>query len=294
LEVLSLDQSDNFIPNPVNFSPCTDWAERWREALGIYLDHLQAFLAETFAPEAFADLEELTLSTPKTAEVFWELSAGEAGSWVENFAEAVRCTHGQVVIRESGREQNAVWVVIHLRKDIALKVYAKTHDRVRFEVQFTQRGRINDLLKSRAVSGSDSLADKLTALNDIASKKLRDVWDTVMTVARPALTTSAREFEDEFAFMAALNSTVPAGNRTIVLRLLLRSRGIAATPEGGIAPDPICRALVRKGLLVRTQATNRGRFYAVAPRFWAMMDRSRSTSPLTELMRSQSPAPALH
>ena len=86
----------------------------------------------------------------------------------------------------------------------------------------------------------------------------------------------AREAEaraDVFDFMAKLNSAVPAENRRLMLAKLGTDRRVTATPDAGFAPEAVCKALVRAGVLIRAGIVTRGPVrYALAPAWSAMFD----------------------
>jgi hypothetical protein len=165
--------------------------------------------------------------------------------------------------------RNATVGYLNLTKSIRLKVYAKTAKKIRIEVIFSESSRISQILRRLGLLPSAGIVEKLLVLRNEAVKQLHKAWTTIMVV-----THDGNAAADLFDFMSKLHSRVPEENRRTMLSLLGNQRRLTATPPGGLAPEAVCKGLVREGVLIPAGIVTRGpSCYALAPPWSAMFDR---------------------
>lgn len=273
LSARTLDGGDNVLTTPAQVPAFDKRDPWWAGILRTYTGHIRKLIVDLLTPTGSrAQLDRADFDAIRTAEVQFEFCHPDAVSWVANFRNALDVADdasGSRLYRGAEGQRNAVVAYLGLTKDARLKVYAKDVGRVRFEVVFKGPSRISQLVLRNGLSPSHGIADRLICLRDEAVKQLRKAWGKVMQVTQETAATG-----DMFDFMARLNSGVPAENRRTMLSLLGNHRRLTATPSAGIAPEPVCRALVREGILVPAGIVTRGpRRYALAPEWSEMFDR---------------------
>ncbi len=256
-----------------------NWRETVNDFLGKIKTLISSHLARTTRGHVTAEWRSIN-----TLEIMWELSHQDALSWVSDFRTAVFAAAPAAIWRrgkvplESGRTGNADWMLVPLTKEIKLRIYAKTLNRVRFEVCYTDAGRIRQESKRRQrdIPRGD-LTAILAAMPGAAAERLHGFWRGVM--AYSALPSPATT--DALDFLDRLDQAVPRDRRRQLMSLLANGRGI--TPDAVLFPESICIAMERAGLVtkaerIRNRASPR---YYLAPTFSAMFDR---------LLRADGPA----
>jgi len=276
LKSLTLDENDNFLPTVEHLGGETfgGRAQWWRSILGRYIEAVQCLTIGHFqsvSPQLVdghpdcTPIPPFSFATPTQAEVYWELFAplGATGI-VCRLAQIAKRMDGQVRTFEwksQGGEANAESFKLGLNATTDLKVYAKSRDRIRFEVTYTKNiGQIR-------FAPHATLEDKLVQLTENAARRVQRFWRGVA----PALIETPG-YGDMLTFMAKLNRHVPAENIPVILELLANRRVLARTGPAGAAPAGVCRALEHAGIIEKTDLRSQSKTYRLAPDYQKMFD----------------------
>ncbi|MCI0755732.1 hypothetical protein [Teichococcus vastitatis] len=257
--------------------------ERWQELLAIYLDHLRAMIGAALSPPGLgAQLVRMEFALTQ-AEVYWELHHRDAISFTADLSKSLLAADGTArvfgkpVMMASHR--NTRWTRLPLTKDIAMKTYAKTIDRVRCEISFDAR--TNQEVR-RLRRPSQDVLEVLSSLRHAASRRMQLAWSAMMTDC--PLTDETTDLID---FVEHLARAVPEERRRCLLTILVNHRGITETDSASHVPRSICLALEREGIVGRARARRgAGRRYALTLRYSRMVDRL--------LERHDAPGPLLN
>lgn len=276
LKSLTLDQNDNFLPSARHlggetFRGRADW---WRVVLEHYTGMVRSLVESSFqavVPPQFEGYPEriplppLVFETPTQAEVYWELIAPlSATGIVCRLGEVVRRMDGQAhtfQVIDQGGDANAEWLKLGLTDTIALKVYAKSRDRIRFEITY------NKNIGQLGFPPHATIVDKLMRLSEDAARRVQRFWRGIAPVLR-----ETPGYGDLLTFMGKLNRHVPTDNIPIILELLAYRRVLARTGPAGAAPANVCRALVGAGIIEKTGLRSRSKTYRLAPEYQRMFD----------------------
>ncbi|GJD44096.1 hypothetical protein AFCDBAGC_1959 [Methylobacterium cerastii] len=269
----TLDGGDNVLTTPAQVPAFCDRDPWWTGILRTYTDKVRTFLVDRMVPaESRAQLDRAGFGPIRKCEVQFEFFHRDALSWAAAFCGALCAADDASETRTfvgTENARNATVGYLNLTKSIRLKVYAKETQRIRIEIVFSRSSRITQALKRLKASSNAGIVDKLLLLRDEAVKQLRKTWTTIMDVTRDGDANA-----EMFDFMSKLNSRVPEQNRRTMLSLLGNHRRVTATPAGGLAPEAVCRGLVREGVLIPAGIVTRGPArYALAPSWSAMFDR---------------------
>lgn len=273
MKIRTLDGNDNFLETSPDIPAFDQRGPWWTTILRSYLGKIREFFRDHLAPEGSrVQIDRADFGPIRRSELQWEFSHRDAVSWVGAFCNALRVADDATkagLWRGTEAERNTTGGCLDITKDIRLKVYAKTAYTIRFEVVLSGSSRITQVLRHSKSSPNAEIVDRLQALRAEAVKQIRKTWATIMDVTAQGDATA-----DMFDFMARLNSKVPERNQRLVLSLLGNQRRLTATPAEGVAPDTVCRSLVRAGILIEAGIVTRGPArYALAPAWSAMFDR---------------------
>ncbi len=249
-----------------------------REAVAAIECELREYLAPVASPVAVQlfGLEKVIAQ----AEVYWEFRADDAVQAACYYGQAAQARTGKDVARVAYFEHNAVSYRVRLgkRPPLALSIYAKTPDRVRFEVQY--EGRI-----SRAVpyKGEEDLVERLLLIRSDACQRLRKVLAPLVRDSS-ASTDARRAMTDLLACISA----ACVGTRTkqsTLLNLLISARRIVK-PVAGV-PDTVLAELVRLEVM-ELRARSRmepQEHYVVRPRYQWVLARLAEAFPAYNKLR---------
>ena len=179
------------------------------------------------------------------------------------------------------RMHNAECVRLPLTRDIGLKIYAKSANRVRFEVSFTKR--ISQVAARAGVPSSADIVVKLMGLRIAASQRLQQTWRPLMQRAQ-ADDGSTGIVADIIDLFDSFNAIVEEPHQRTLMTSLLATGGVVETTPGSegqasIAPRRVCRELERRGIVSRSQVRRRGpRFYALNARYRRLFDTLQSAT----------------
>ncbi|KQO53158.1 hypothetical protein [Methylobacterium sp. Leaf85] len=273
LSARSLDGGDNYLTTPAQVPSPGERGPWWNGILRSYTGKVRQFIVDHLTPSiSGAKLDRAGFGPLRKAEVQFEFYHRDAATWVGEFCNALSVADDASESRHwrgTKGKRNAVGAYLGLTQDVLLKVYAKDAYRIRVEVVFSKAQRISQVVKRMGLSPSDDFVDRVQSLRAEAVKQLAKVWKTVMQVTK-----ACEAAADICDFMARLNRQVPDENQRIMLSLLGNHRRVTATVPAGIAPDTVCRALVREGVLVPAGIVTRGPArYALAPTWSRMFDR---------------------
>lgn len=264
----SYDGNDNW----VELLP--EAAVAWKHGLARYIGEaeraIESELREYLAPVG-TPVEVRLFGVEKViaqAEVYWEFRADDAVEAARYYGQAAQAGTSKDVAKKAYYEHNAVSYRVHLSKrpPLALSIYAKTPDRVRFEVQY--EGRI-----SRAVpyKGEENLVQRLLLVRSDACQRLRKVL-------APIVRDSSASVDARHALTALLAhiSAACAGSRldhSALLNLLISTRRLVK-PVAGL-PDSVLMELVRQHVIQpRSRSRTEPReHYVVAPQYQWVLER---------------------
>lgn len=272
LAAMTLDGGDNLLHTPEQVPGFGSRGEWWPAVVRLYTGKVRQLIIDTLAPSVSqAVVDRADFGSIRKAETQWEFHHPDAVSWVATLRNALNAADdASQATRWHGTKgcRNAVTVYLGLTDCIRLKVYAKDANRIRFEIVFSEAARITQINKRLGLSHQDSFCDRLMRLRVEAVKQMSKVWETVMHVTREAEGTVKM-----LDFMALIGRLVPAQHQRLLLSKLGNDRRVTATPAAGFAPDPVCRALLKEGVLVKAGIVTRGPArYALAPRWSGMFD----------------------
>lgn len=195
----SLDGKDNFLPK--NASGEVTWkpAETLPK-LARFVDEVWKRTRhelkrtkdgrDTGTPGMYEFLVSKKEGTLHQAETYFEVFHPEPLRFVESieprarsFANKVSATRFQVKKKKRGlrfqvgNEQQSLSLFIELRKGVALRIYAKTNQRVRFEIQHRLDKANRPLQGEQSFDGIEALVDLLSTLREDAASLVNDFLD---------------------------------------------------------------------------------------------------------------------
>lgn len=164
-----------------------------------------------------------------------------------------------------GRENSATWVAMHLRSSVKLTCYAKEEGRIRVEIAYGGRsahGRsIGTLIAGGRWPGRGTPREKVEALQADAARRI----DRVMSSLRHAPADGHRRPDEVFSelvnVLASGRYDAPAAWE--FLKSLLSDGSARGRRDSRKAK--IGEAMVRKGIMVRSTISGRGRFQYFIP-----------------------------
>ncbi|WP_156647943.1 hypothetical protein [Methylobacterium sp. Leaf88] len=286
LEAQTLDGRDNVIIGRAYFPHFSEREQWWRGVLDAYFDHVKAALTAVFTPtEIDGRFDSFEFTHVRSAEVQWELDHPAAVSWVNALATRVLNADAAVSIsryvKVSG-DGNAKILRLELRKDVFLKVYAKMLGRVRLEVEYSDGPKINDIVTDRGKFTRGTVIDTLCSLRSDAGERLHAFWNSAMKLGN--VTGEAVSMQ---RLVLAVVRAAQGQDAERVLELLFAHHRLEQTGPAGCAPQPVCEALARDGVLTRSRLRKRASApqYALTPAYSRMIT--------TELGAAQ-PTASLH
>ncbi len=126
-----------------------------------------------------------TLETVVEAEAYWEVHAADALSAVYSIADRLETAAGMHTIRQylpevrtmaSEGDLNSKAVAIDLTRDVAVAVYAKAHDVVRFEVRYRRNVRATVARNLTGRVGADVIMDRM---REDAARRMSRITETL-------------------------------------------------------------------------------------------------------------------
>ncbi len=253
LRASTLDNQDNVLIGR-DYAGGTTFGSRrrawWSSVLTVYLSHIEALLRPLFLADGRTSLHRFDWRGIRASEVYWDLETQDAVSWVRSFQSAAMTAHHAAQEHSAspgrGGQHNSRWLTLALLNGVRIKVYAKSDQRVRFEVTFTKR---IGQEAARQADGRGSLPRRLIALTDSAERRM------VAAFAPIALRAAERPQIGELVdFLSAINSTTPAEARLQLLRLLVNHGAVTPSPRISLS---VCQALCRAGVLRRSSLARR-------------------------------------
>lgn len=237
-----------------------------REAVDAIENELREYLAPVGSPVEVRlfGLEKVIAQ----AEVYWEFRAGDAVEAARYYGQAAQARTSKDVTKTAYFEHNAVSYRVHLSKrpPLALSIYAKTPDRVRFEVQY--EGRI-----SRAVpyKGEEDLVQRLLLIRSDACRRLQQAL--VPLVRDSSASANARHVMTDLLAKISAACAASRLDYSVLLNLLISTRRLVK-PVAGV-PDSVLMELVRQRVI---QPHSRSRteprdHYVVAPQYQWVLER---------------------
>jgi hypothetical protein len=287
LRAETLDRSDNVLVGNDRLVAASDWPE----ILATYFDAVRSAIEEGInLNDGTHDLVQLEVdwSRPvvRQAEIYWEFGVPDATGFVRSLdpvmrqvAHSARTVHyaepadppiDRRDLHGMSSAVNALAVYCALATSIDCVVYAKTHERVRFEVRYSAN--VKELVRPRP-TGQTGLVELLQHTTRDAHRRVSRLFQTLHEFRvgpEPDLV--------HLALLMAQIGTACAGDAGLARRvtsLLLNTRGITMGPNGENAvPSDVVDRLVDAGVLTRsrTQLREASRRFALIPRFAAVAE----------------------
>lgn len=272
----SLDGNDNLLGGADRLSKL----RAFPALAGVYLDAIQRLFTERLVPDQFSTIAGVTISRPRLvsaghAEIYQEFYAPHAISAVETLRDMCIALAADVEWRTYvGRQvdgalaRNCPSITLHITKDIDIAIYAKTMQRVRFEVRY--RSDVSEHANHRNQRGQPStLATLLQGLRPDAMAKLNRLLRGLKMYAN---TSNERASIFDVVDAAYRATGMDARRARDLMDALGNLGGVTETGPTGIAPPSVVRALVQAGVLTRQalrhgNADRAGRRFALTPRF---------------------------
>jgi hypothetical protein len=265
----SFDQNDNWIET----ASLPLAVANWETALAGYLlqsEHaLEGELAEYLTGAGFPAVVRLFAMEKviAQAEVYWEFRADDAVEAARYYGRSIQA-HTSYDVVEVAYRHNSVSYRVELSKGppIGLSVYAKTPDRVRFEVQY--KGRIS---RAVAFDGETDLVRRLLLIRSNARNRLAKALAPVVRDTSKSF--SARHAWTELMSRVAIACEGSRLDMETALNLLVSTRRLVR-PVAGV-PASVIDSLLRQGV-IRLKPRGRGQpqdHYVVAPLYQWVLDR---------------------
>lgn len=295
---ITLDGNDNMVADYLAFSgtlPAT-YVQRVATYLDLFERALvQRLLVELCPPDRgytlrtdgdawLAESDDLTVRlewgalTVSQCEVCWERRDEQTLARVHALADdmllSARSVEVPIFTRPSRkrpisveRELGAIAVRIPLPGDVTVVVYAKSRDRLRFEVRYSKN--LPDMVRSKMQSSGRTLVQWFNAIREHAASRLR--WSDLHQRLQPqhVLTVDALTELTLAVADAATGKRKP--KRNAIIRELLLHGAITATSSDGEAPFGILDRLARRGVLEHVPLLSRdakiGRRFRLSARY---------------------------
>jgi len=264
----TLDGNDNLLIGR-SFAGGTTFGPRrgewWAAILTTYIRNIEALLRPLFAAEGRSQLLRFEWAGISDVEVYWDLETADAVAWARSFQIAGMTSHHAAIenhaLPQCGGQANVRWLSLSLPNGVKVKAYAKTDQRVRFEVSFSKRVSQE---ANRHANGDRTFVEKLLALTRSAEPRMARAFKPIME--RMAPHPPAAELVD---FLLRINSAVPEVARAQLLRLLINHRALVPSPQ---IPISVCEALCRTGVLRRSRVAHRDSpQFDIAPEYGALV-----------------------
>ncbi|RUV23654.1 hypothetical protein [Mesorhizobium sp. M7A.F.Ca.MR.245.00.0.0] len=279
--LVSLDGKDNVLARQeMGGTSFERRSERWEAALRIYLAHVRALFENEIAelsPDVFQNASPIRFEAVQQAEVYWELSSDDAISAVATLRSALMTTASEVRATfplSCGMVRDACYVTLEVTKGIFVTIYAKAHDRLRFEVKYTRPIR---QIADRAGATNGNAANDLLALRSDAADRMLRLW-----IAIAPLLGDESGPGDLFDFIRLFAHANPREEHRMLISLLGNNRSVT---DSGISPATI-KSLIRVGVLGPRASVRHGgvKRYPLARRWSLLFDQrlGRSDCPSTQ------------
>jgi hypothetical protein len=295
----TLDGRDNMVSDFLTFSGSVHstflqrvarYLEKFERALVRYVvDELcpPEYQCEVVARDGMVitsnDTVQLTLDwgglTVSQCEVCWERHDPAALERVDSLAAAVLTaarsatvgTHGLRDGSSVDRNLGALSVKMPIVPDrIALAVYAKALDRLRFEVRYSSN--LPDEVGARLPQPPRRLTDWFDAIRDEAATRVP--WGNLQQLLVPAEDANIDVLAEFLDAIADVTSKARPKRRSL-LRQLLRHGAVSATNRDGDAPSTLLERLADRGILQHARLVGRdakrGRRYCLTDRYRALV-----------------------
>ncbi|CAA2144237.1 hypothetical protein [Methylobacterium bullatum] len=272
IEGQTLDGRDNAIIGRSYFPSFAGREPWWREVLEAYFNHVKAALTDVLTPVGVdGRFDYLEFTHVRSAEVQWELDHAAAVSWVNALsnrvlhADAAASIGRYLTVSGSG---NAKVLRLAVRQDIFIKIYAKMFGRVRIELEYLDGPKINDIATDRGRFTRGSVIDTVCSLRSDAEGRLHAFWNSAMRLGNVAGEAASMQ-----RLVFAVIRAAKGQNAERVLELLFAHHRLEQTELDGCAPQAVCEALTRDGILTRPRLRKRARApqFALAPAYSRMI-----------------------
>jgi hypothetical protein len=287
LAAQTLDSNDNVLVGNDPLVAASDWPA----VLATYFEAVRCAVEGDVnlndGTNNFVQLE-MDWSRPviRQAEIYWEFGVPDATGFVRSLDPVMRqIAHEARTVHYAEPADppierrdlhgvscavNALAVYCALATSIDCVVYAKTYDRVRFEVRYAAN--VRELVRPR-LGGQAGLVELLQHTARDAHRRVSRLFQTMHEFR----VSPEPELVNLVLFMAHVG-TVCVGDADLarrVISLLLNTRGITVSPDGDSAiPSEVVEQLVAAGLLIRSRTGLReaSRRFALIPKYAAVVE----------------------
>lgn len=291
---VTLDGEDNMVTDFRAFSGSTAAVrlQRVAEYLDLFEQKLVRLLLDELCPPGLgfrvrrdgadwvAENERVRLRldwsrlTVSQCEVCWEWYERQALERVHPLADLAfkAARSADVVFHEDGevrRTLGATSIRVPMPGGLTLAIYAKAHDRLRFEVRYTDN--LPDMVRDALPRAARTLVKWFEAIRHHAAQRVP--WSVLSALREPSATPTVDTLAD--LVIAVADATEKARDiRPNILRQLLLHGAITATTATGTAPVSVLKRLADRGVIVHTRLISRdpaiGRRYTLSTKYSAI------------------------
>lgn len=245
--------------------------ERYYSGVIDLLDNLIANTANLAGLEQLPNVRDVRL---REIEAYWEVPREDPVGDVQRLEGDIRAAvaecstsqwrpnnpQAQRYLRRrtsTGRLQNSPCIKANLGSGIMLRVYAKTTQRVRFEVEF--KTRLCPAVFHRFTGGDNSLVEWCRTAAEGGGRRITSICDTIRSsVSEP---TSRSPLTAERILQATCDAAGSVNVGFAILRTLLANGSYAIS--GGATLRPVIEVLLRKGVVRHSRQTGNSHIYVV-------------------------------
>jgi hypothetical protein len=248
----------------------------WSGLVHLYLEHILTLLRSRLEPAHDNSLPPVRITplefdSVTQVECYWEQETTRAHTLVALLAERLRAASGQLRLRhhlpevgtvEEAHDRNCQSVTFPLSREVQFCIYAKTLDRVRFEIRYLSDVRGN---AARGMRGGTDAFAVLEAARVDAARRMTRITETLAAMLAPA----SFDRRHLMAFMRELLRACEGDHdqADALMEALVNAGGVSETAATGVARKTVVRRLERRGVLrqVRVRARAVPRFVLAPP-----------------------------
>jgi hypothetical protein len=261
----------------------------WQSVISVYLAHVRTLLTSTLVPHAGNALPqdvqvEVTLPSVAQAECYWEFETDDAITAVKGLAEHLATAAGSVQLRTylpssevfaQEQQNNSVSVTLPLTDTVHATIYAKTADRVRFEIKYLKDVRGAGARHLRGTPGVELVID---GLRENAASRIETIIGALASIMAPAEPTAGTMWSFFDALVWAANNNFGAAQQ--LHSILMNFGSVSQGVEGAASSPDVLHRLVQRGVLRRIRIRHGGiPRYTLTPPYAAIHLALKRTAP---------------
>jgi hypothetical protein len=264
----ALDGNDNValgFRRTGDFTPARDHAAWFRRVLAVYLEHVRALVTAVLTPTTNDAIPVTVTVHPfavQQAECYAEQNTPDAIAAMATLADRLKVAASDMTIRhylpadrlEEGMSLNARSVTLKLTNTVHLCIYAKTRDRIRFEVRYLSavQGTVARHLRGQQPNILEILEE---AMSDAANR-----LNTVNRALTQIMTDAPVDWQRLINFMAELLWACGSDydRARALLSPLVIDQAVCETVPGGLAPRAVMQRLHDRRIVERVRVRHGG------------------------------------